>query len=127
MSNMTKLSIADIKKLKETVDSEHGHQPNFLDRLKQIINKEVIPEYRFHPTRKWRFDYAIPEFKIAIEIDGGVFIQGRHNRGSGYVKDMEKFNEAAILGWRILRFTPQQIKKEQWIETIKRTINRRSI
>ena len=94
-----------------------------LYRLKQITNKEVISEYRFHPTRKWRFDYAIPEFKIAIEIDGGVFIQGRHNRGSGYVKDMEKFNEAAILGWRILKFTPQQIKKEQWIETIKRAIN----
>lgn len=63
-------------------------------------------EYRFHPVRKWRFDYAFPDIKLAIELDGGVWISGRHNRGVGYIKDMEKLNEAAILGWHVLRFIP---------------------
>ena len=73
--------------------------------------EEPQTEYRFHPTRKWRFDYAWPLKKIAVEIEGAVWTQGRHTRGSGFVKDMEKYNHAALLGWRIFRFTPQELKK----------------
>ena len=69
-----------------------------------------VAEYRFHAERRWRFDYAWPSHKIAIEQEGGVFVQGRHSRGAGMVKDMEKYNNAALLGWRVFRFTPQQIK-----------------
>lgn len=81
----------------------------------------VIPqkEYKFHPSRKWRFDYCFPDKKIAIEIEGGVWTYGRHNRSSGYIKDMEKYNHAAILGYRILRFTPNQINEMQTYEMIK--------
>jgi very-short-patch-repair endonuclease len=67
-------------------------------------------EYRFHPTRKWRFDAAFPSAKVALEIEGGVWNYGRHNRASGFLKDMEKYNEAAMLGWRVIR-TPWE-----WIE-----------
>ena len=69
-------------------------------------------EYRFHPVRRWRFDAAFPDRKIAIEIDGGVFLPsgGRHNRGAGFRGDCEKINEAALLGWRIFRFLPEQLK-----------------
>lgn len=70
---------------------------------------KVQAEYRFHPVRKWRFDYAIPDLKIAIEIEGAVFQQGRHTRGVGYIKDMEKYNTAVKMGWKVLRYTPQQI------------------
>ena len=76
--------------------------------LRQHLNVEVVAEHRFHPTRMWRFDYAIPEHRIAIEIDGGVWQQGRHNRPKGYIADLDKFNHAATLGWRVLKFTPQQ-------------------
>lgn len=69
-------------------------------------NPEV--EYRFHPTRRWRFDIAWPDKMLAIEIEGGAWIAGRHNRPAGYIKDMDKYNEAALLGWRVLRYTPQQ-------------------
>lgn len=65
-------------------------------------------EYRFHPERKWRFDFAFPEHKVAVEIEGGVWSHGRHTRGSGFVKDCDKYNSAAILGWRVLRFTPSE-------------------
>lgn len=79
-------------------------------------------EYRFHETRKWRFDFAFPRHKVAVEIEGGVWTKGRHTRGSGFVKDMEKYNEATRLGWRILRFTPSDLGKTSTFETIKQTL-----
>lgn len=72
--------------------------------------------------RRWRFDFAIPKHKLAIEIEGGIWITGRHNRGIGYIKDMEKYNHAALLGWRVLRFTPQQINKLETYEFISKVI-----
>jgi very-short-patch-repair endonuclease len=67
-------------------------------------------EYKFHPKRKWRFDYAWIKDKIAVEVEGGAWIKGRHNRASGFLGDMEKYNEASRLGWMLFRFTPQQIE-----------------
>lgn len=75
-------------------------------------------EYKFHPDRKWRFDYCFPNQKLAIEIEGGVWIKGRHTRGSGFVKDMEKYNNAAVLGYRLLRFQPNDLTKKETINTI---------
>ncbi len=69
---------------------------------------EPLEEFRFHPTRRWRFDWAWPPSKIAVEIEGGIWISGRHSRGIGYSKDMEKYNEATRMGWKVFRFTPQQ-------------------
>jgi len=79
-----------------------------LTLLNKICNG-WIAEHRFHPTRRWRFDFALPEYKIAIEIEGGIFSHGRHTRGVGYIKDLEKYNEAVMLDWRILRYTPTQL------------------
>lgn len=62
-------------------------------------------EYRFHPERKWRADFFI-EPDILVEIEGGVFIQGRHNRGASMVADMDKYNAATIRGYRVFRFEP---------------------
>lgn len=71
----------------------------------------VVPwsEYKFHPIRKWRFDYCFVKQKLAIEIEGGVFSKGRHVRGVGYINDMEKYNSATLLGYRILRYQPGKI------------------
>src|SRR5574337_760677 len=71
----------------------------------------LVPEaeFRFHPVRKWRFDYAWPGMKVALEVEGGMWVDGRHNRGSGQVKDLEKYSEAAILGWRILYCQPSEL------------------
>lgn len=60
-------------------------------------------EVRFHPTRRWKFDFAWPELKIAVEVEGGVWSSGRHTRGAGFIADCEKYNEAARLGWRVFR------------------------
>ena len=104
-------------------------------------------EYTFHPTRKWRFDFAYPDIKLAIEIEGSVFGRnvycntckkvvtrrlkdgrvvtvregGRHTSGAGYEKDCEKYNNAAILGWRVLRFSTT-MKVNDIINTIKEAV-----
>lgn len=69
--------------------------------------------------RRWRFDFAWPSHKVAVEVQGGVFVGGRHARGSGITGDCEKFSVAAGLGWRVLPVTPAQVKSGdalQWIE-----------
>lgn len=74
---------------------------------------EPVYEYRFCPTRKWRFDVAWPgktkraRTGVSLEVEGGVWSNGRHVRGRGYVNDMEKYNHAQLLGWIVLRCTPQ--------------------
>lgn len=67
------------------------------------------PEYKFHPTRQWAIDYAWPDVKVALEIEGGVWTRGRHVRPIGYIKDMEKYNSMVLCGWLLLRFTPNNI------------------
>ncbi len=95
----------------------------FQKLVKKELGLEVVKEYMFHPTRKWRFDYAIPEHKLAIECDGGVWNYGRHNRAAGYINDLQKFNEAAVLGWRVLKFTPDTIYSVKTLNMIKEAIN----
>ena len=66
-------------------------------------------EYRFAPPRRWRFDVSWPLLGLALECEGGVWTGGRHTRGTGFVKDMEKYNEAARLGWTVIRCQPKNL------------------
>ena len=83
---------------------------------------EPIREHRFHDVRKWRLDYAWPAHRVALEVDGGVFVGGRHTRGSGWMKDAEKFNEVACLGWRVLRCTPRQLLSAETLDFVRRAL-----
>ena len=66
-------------------------------------------EYRFHDVRRWRFDFALTDWWIAIEVEGGIFTRGRHTRGSGFTSDLLKYNAAVALGWSVLRYTTAQV------------------
>lgn len=81
-----------------------------------------LTEHRFHVTRRWRFDYAWPDYQVALEVEGGVWVGGRHTSGAGFVKDMEKYNEAACMGWRIIRCQPRQLCTMQTVETLRRAL-----
>lgn len=76
---------------------------------KELGLPEPIPELKFHPNRKWRFDFAWPTHGVALEVEGGVWSGGRHSRGSGFIKDMEKYNTAAQMGWKVLRCVPDDV------------------
>ena len=69
-------------------------------------------EYRFHPDRKWRADFAHLSSRTLIEVEGGAWVAGRHNRGSGFVKDAEKYLEAVLAGWRVVRLTERQLEAD---------------
>ncbi|HOM27378.1 MAG TPA: hypothetical protein PKV21_07725 [bacterium] len=96
-----------------------------MDLFIELIKKNKMPipikEYKFCHNRRWRFDYAFVEQKIAIEQEGGVWINGRHNRGKGFLNDLEKYNTATIMGWRVLRYPPDLLYT-QAIEDLKKLL-----
>ena len=69
-------------------------------------------EHRFHPYRDWRFDFAFPDSKVAVECQGSTWTQGRHTRGRGYRNDCEKLAEAQLLGWTVFYVTSGMLKDD---------------
>ena len=95
----------------------------FVKLIQQEFQLELQPEYKFHPTRRWLFDYAIIEHKIAIECEGGVWTRGRHTRGAGFIGDMEKYNTATLMGWKVLRVVPEDLLSVGY-ELVKTALNK---
>jgi very-short-patch-repair endonuclease len=79
---------------------------------------EPVREYRFHPSRRWRFDFVWPAAMLAVEVEGGSWIHGRHVRGRGFEADCAKYNAAVLLGWRVLRFTTAMVESGAAISAI---------
>jgi hypothetical protein len=75
-------------------------------------------EYRFHPDRKWRFDFAWPEQRVYLEVQGGIWISGGHSRGAGMKRDWEKFNAATVLGWRPIFVEPKLLATQDLVGII---------
>lgn len=95
------------------------------DYLMKALQRDPVPgwdlvrEFRFHPTRLWRLDFAFPSVKLGIEIDG----RGRHQTVAGVRADCEKMNEAVRLGWRILRFpATDKANALEWARLIKEVL-----
>lgn len=90
----------------------------------------IVTGYRFCDGRKWEFDFALIDHRIAIEIDGGNRMAainprtgkpvavGRHTQSDDY----RKLNRAAELGWRVMRFTPEMIESGEALDTISRVL-----
>ncbi|HXG10564.1 MAG TPA: hypothetical protein VNK04_12450 [Gemmataceae bacterium] len=98
------------------------------DPLTALLTAAGLPtpvrEYRFAPPRFWRFDYAWPAERIALEVEGGIWVRGRHVRGRGYEADLTKYNEATLAGWTVLRVTPAMLADGRalaWLERALRT------
>jgi len=88
------------------------------------VGCEMVPQYRFDSTRRWAFDLADPQTKVAVEIDGGEFSRGAHTRGKRIAADCEKRNEARLRGWIVFVLTGAQVRKApmQWAEKIARFV-----
>ncbi len=89
---------------------------------KSDLGVTCVKEYKFHPTRRWRFDYAVPEHKVALEVEGGVWTQGRHTRPKGFIGDIEKYNTATVMGWRVLRVTPDNLYTQATLDLLQQAI-----
>lgn len=84
-----------------------------VSRFERMLASAGLPapakEHRFDPIRRWRFDYAWPLEKVALEVEGGVWTGGRHTRGAGFLGDLEKYNTATVAGWRVVRVVPSKL------------------
>ena len=93
--------------------------------LTQIIAAGLpVPEteQRFHPTRRWRFDWMWRDLRIGLEREGSTWSGGRHTSGKGYAGDCVKYSEAAILGWLVIRFTADMERDGTALDLIRRAI-----
>lgn len=113
----------------------------FVKLLKSHGVPEPTREFQFArgetPPRKWAFDFAWPDEwhshgtyagnmngpSVAVEIEGGIWNDGAHSRGKHWLSDAEKYNTAAILGWKVLRITPDQMQDLSTIDLIKRALH----
>lgn len=136
-------SEADVAKLvaKGGILKEHGVRPSatskaapasqidpcaplaFMASCEHYGLPRPTPEHQFHADRKWRFDYAWLRQKVALEIEGGAGF-GRHTRRAGFIKDIEKYNAATLMGWKLLRCVPADVKDESVFELLKQILKR---
>ena len=79
-------------------DSKSEIEELFAGQLRLLRLPAPEREYRFHDVRRWRFDFAWPVYRLAAEVEGGTWVNGRHNRPEGFEKDCEKYNTAALAG-----------------------------
>lgn len=89
---------------------------------KSELGMECVKEHKFHPVRKWRFDYAIPAALVALEVEGGVWTGGRHINPKGFLNDMEKYNTATLMGWSVYRTTPDDLYTGKTLTLLKTAI-----
>lgn len=118
-----------------------------MSRLEQLLEQQIrllkLPapetEYRFayhhvgpgKDIRKrlaaaglkdYRFDFAWPSHKLAVEVEGGSFVNGRHTRGVGFRDDCHKYHAAMMLGWTVYRCEETLIRKGKAVEFIESRI-----
>lgn len=89
---------------------------------------EYLKEYRFHPVRRWRFDFALEAYNLAIEVEGITYFGGReklgrHQTAKGMEGDLDKYDEAMRLGWTVYRCSQKMVKSGRAIETIEKLID----
>ena len=88
-----------------------------------------IPQYQFAAElgRKWAADFAWPDLKLIVEIEGGIHQRGggAHSRPMGILRDMEKSNHAVLLGWRVLRFSTDEVKSGHALRFVERVMDPR--
>ena len=121
----------DTRRLNPDLFPEHGQtrprrkpkpqQSNLEARFEQLWRAlegpQLEAEYRFHHERKWRMDFAHVPSQTAIELEGGIWNQGRHTRGSGFVADAEKYATATLMGWTVFRLPGPMITMD-WLRQI---------
>lgn len=89
------------------------------------VNELPAPEREFRPDKKrrWRFDFAWPARMVALEVEGGIWTGGRHTTGAGFQKDCEKYNEAALRGWKVIRVTGDHVDDGSAIDWLRRALD----
>lgn len=105
----TRRRVSDYHEVVKTNRSE----TNLLERAFAALGCPATPEHMFAKTagRRWRFDWAWPDAMVAVECEGGIWRRGggAHSHPINIMRDLEKGNAAVLLGWAVLRYTPEQM------------------
>ena len=102
---------------------------SYLERIAQKLIKDAglpnpILEYKFCEQRKWRGDFVwLEPRKVLLEIEGGIWSQGRHTRGKGFTNDCEKLNTASLQGFLVLRVTKYHLISGDALKWLKLALN----
>ena len=120
---MSSISVAEYQKLIKSQPKAKAKRPTKVKTERVVSEGEATlaqhlkaygvnfeQEFKFHPDRKWRADFHIVGHMLLVEVEGGIWSGGRHTRAKGYIGDMEKYNAAVALGYRVLRFSTEQVK-----------------
>lgn len=111
-------SLSQLKQLYSSVGSALEEQ--FVQQLKAYKITGWQREYRFHATRRWRFDFAFVALKLAVEIEGGTQSRkSRHTSPEGFHNDCDKYNAAGFAGWTVLRFTAEHVRSGEAIDQVR--------
>ena len=94
----------------------------FIAMCKSFNIPEPVEEFKFCEDRKFRADFCWPKQKIILEVEGGIWSGGMHGRGVGITRDIEKYNLAATLGYKVLRVVPREQYKLATFEMIKKCL-----
>ncbi len=99
-----------------------GQRDALLKLIRQLLDLglDVRLEYRFHHSRRWRFDIALLDLELAVEVDGGGWIHGRHHRAAGRDRDNEKDAAAQLDGWRVIHVSPEHIANGEALALVER-------
>ena len=130
---MSSISLAEYKKLyapkkqvkrRITVKAERTVSEGEAKLSQQLkaYKIEFEQEFRFDPKRKWRADFHLVGKMILIEVEGGIWSNGRHTRAKGYLGDMEKYNSAQFLGYSVYRYSTEQVKSGLAIQQIEKLL-----
>jgi len=106
--------------------SPSGFERNLAFQIQAVRLPRPETQYRFAPPRRWTFDFCWPAIRLALEVEGGIWIHGggRHNRASGFERDVEKYNEAALHGYAVLRVTTRQVQNGAALALVERALRR---
>jgi hypothetical protein len=123
-----RLTAAEARKLGIGKEPKPGKKKK-INPYREIIDawctRERLPmpkyEFRFC-NRLWRLDVGWIDLNVALEIEGGAWVQGRHTRGSGFIKDIEKYNAAVLSNWRLFRCTPKMLSDGSIFKTLKEAL-----
>ena len=130
---MTSISIAEYKKINKP--KRRAKRPASVKKERVVSEGEAVlsqhlrahnisfeQEFQFNADRKWRADFHLIGMGILIEVEGGIWSNGRHTRGKGYLGDLDKYNAATMMGYQVIRFSTEQVKSGKAIEQIEKMV-----
>ena len=92
-------------------------------------------QFKFHPMRKFKADFAWVGKKILVEVDGGIYSRYGAKRcplcqqlpRGGHIthfdKDRERDNLAQLAGWQVFRFTASMVKDRSALYFMERVLD----